>query len=394
MHVNAYATETQGTMGTAAPPAAVPVPAGEEVATAPASSEARNPSLYANVPAPEIIDSLPLETRLMVRRRQYGGFWQAEFLLKGMAAAGTCFEPDPSDIFLASLPKSGTTWLKAFAFATLNRATHSPSDGQHPLNHRNPHDCVGFLEFMIIQQQQHDDAGARGLYEALPSSPRLFATHLPYSQLPHAITEEGSRCRIVYVCRDPKDVLISYWNFYKKVAATTAAAAGGDGDGQADKDSAGVTKFEEAFELFCEGRFPGGPHWLHALEYWHASQRRPDQVLFLRYEDMLGDPVGNLKKLAAFMGCAFSEEDEEVGVLDQIVELCSLENLKSKDVNKNGSTRLGIKSESFFRKGKVGDWKNYMTMDMAARLDKIVEEATRGSGLTFGGTPHSSVEVN
>ncbi|XP_066338293.1 cytosolic sulfotransferase 5-like [Miscanthus floridulus] len=380
-----------GTMSTAAPPAAVPAAAGEEVATAPASSEAtaapstrkhRNPSLYANVPAAEIIDSLPLETRLMVRRRQYGGFWQAEFLLKGMAAAGTCFEPEASDIFLASLPKSGTTWLKALAFATLNRATHSPSDGQHPLNHRNPHDCVGFLEFMIIQQQQqHDDAGATGLYEALPSSPRLFATHLPYSQLPHAITEEGSRCRIVYVCRDPKDVLISYWNFYKKVAATADATASGDGDGQ---DSAGVTKFEEAFELFCEGRFPGGPHWLHALEYWHASQRRPDQVLFLRYEDMLGDPVGNLKKLAAFMGCTFSEEDEEDGVVDQIVELCSLENLKSKDVNKNGSTRLGIKSESFFRKGQVGDWKNYMTMDMAARLDKIVEEATRGSGLTFG----------
>jgi len=278
-------------MSTSAPPAAVPAAAGEEVATAPASSEAtaapstrkhRNPSLYANVPAAEIIDSLPLETRLMVRRRQYGGFWQAEFLLKGMAAAGTCFEPEASDIFLASLPKSGTTWLKALAFATLNRATHSPSDGQHPLNHRNPHDCVGFLEFMIIQQQQqHDDASARGLYEALPSSPRLFATHLPYSQLPHAITEEGSRCRIVYVCRDPKDVLISYWNFYKKVAATAAATAGGDGDGQ---DSAGVTKFEEAFELFCEGRFPGGPHWLHALEYWHANQRRPDQVLFLRYK--------------------------------------------------------------------------------------------------------------
>ena len=85
----------------------------------------------------------------------------------------------------------------------------------------------------------------------------------------------------MYVCRDPKDVLISYWNFYKKVAATAAATAGGDGDGQ---DSAGVTKFEEAFELFCEGRFPGGPHWLHALEYWHANQRRPDQVLFLRYK--------------------------------------------------------------------------------------------------------------
>jgi hypothetical protein len=295
------------------------------------------------------------------------------------------------------LPKSGTTWLKALAFATLNRGTHPPSnaDGQHPLSHRNPHDCVSFLELMMIQGvDAAAGAGAASGEERGSPPPRLIATHLPCSWLPPAITGEaaGSRgCRIVYVCREPKDVLVSYWTFSVKAAAKFAAAAAsggdGDGDGGGGREStaaAGLTSFEEAFELFCEGRFPGGPHWLHALEYWRESQRRPDEVLFLRYEDMLRDPVGNLKKLAAFMGCPFSEEEKSGGVVDQIVALCSLENLKSMDVNKNGSTTvLGVTNDAFFRKGQVGDWKNYMTPDMAARLDKVVEEATRGSGLTF-----------
>jgi hypothetical protein len=75
------------------------------------------------------------------------------------------------------------------------------------------------------------------------------------------------------------------------------------------------------------------------------------------------------------------------------VELCSLESLKSMQVNKNGTTHNGVKNEAFFRKDHVGDWKNYMTMDMAARLDKIVEEATRGSGLTFGDFDQSYISV-
>ena len=434
MHVNSYRhlhtirnTPAGSSMSTttcySAPAAVVPGAGGEVAVVTAVASEAgaaaahdqsrkkknNHRSLYANLPAAEIIDSLPLETRFPVPHRLYGGFWKAEFLLKGMAAAAarttSCFEfePNPSDIFLASLPKSGTTWLKALAFATLNRRTHPPSnaDGQHPFSHRNPHDCVSFLELMMIQgvdaaaadDDDADDAGA----------PRLIATHLPWSWLPPAITagegqgggssSRGRGCRIVYVCREPKDVLVSYWTFSVKAAAkfAAAAAAGGDDDGGGGRESAAAsltTSFEEAFELFCEGRFPGGPHWLHALEFWRESQRRPDEVLFLRYEDMLRDPVGNLRKLAAFMGCPFSAEEETAGggggVVDQIVELCSLENLKSMDVNKNGTTTvLGVTNDAFFRKGKVGDWKNYMTPDMAARLDKVVEEATRGSGLTF-----------
>lgn len=54
---------------------------------------------------------------------------------------------------------------------------------------------------------------------ALPS-PRLLATHLPYSLLPSPVTEEGSECRLVYVCREPKDALVSFWVYNNKIDPT------------------------------------------------------------------------------------------------------------------------------------------------------------------------------
>ena len=44
---------------------------------------------------------------------------------------------------------------------------------------------------------------------------------------------------------------------------------------------------------------------------------------FLRYEEMMEDSVGNLKKLAEFIGCAFSQEEEKQGIIEGIVSLCS-----------------------------------------------------------------------
>ncbi|TVU10391.1 hypothetical protein EJB05_43916, partial [Eragrostis curvula] len=64
------------------------------------------------------------------------------------------------------------------------------------------------------------------------------------------------------------------------------------------------------------------PTMASCLEYWEASVRRPHKVLFLRYEEMLLDPKSNLKKLAKFIGCEFSQEEDEKRVADSIGELC------------------------------------------------------------------------
>jgi hypothetical protein len=94
-----------------------------------------------------VISSLPLETQCPpFLLRQYGGFWMPESFLPGVAAAHRQFKPRPSDVLLASFPKSGTTWLKALAFATLNRVKHPPRHPDHPPCRCNPHVCVKYLE--------------------------------------------------------------------------------------------------------------------------------------------------------------------------------------------------------------------------------------------------------
>ncbi|CAM0954270.1 unnamed protein product [Alopecurus aequalis] len=104
---------------------------------------------------------------------------------------------------------------------------------------------------------------------------------------------------------------------------------------------------------------------------------------------MLGDPVSNVRKLAEFMGCPFSDDEETAGVVQDIVEICSIDSLKNMEVNKSGSqgisgSRGTFGNEAFFRKGAAGDWSNHITPAMAARLDKIVEQALQGSGFMFG----------
>jgi len=320
-----------------------------------------------------VVSSLPLETRFPpFQLRQHGGFWFPETILPGILAVRTRFAPRPSDVILASFPKSGTTWLKALAFATVHRADNPPRAPDHLLRRRNPHDCVGFLEVHYA----HDPAADE--FTALPS-PRVVGTHLPYSLLPEQVTAEDAGCKVVYVCRDPKDAFVSTWLFAKKMAAAAAAGAANDDEPRPVPTPFGM---EEAFELFFDGRCPGGPQWPHVSGYWEASQRWPEKVLFLRYEEMLQDPVGNVRKLAGFIGCPFTEEEEATGVVRDIVELCSIGVLKNVEANKSGAQKY-VENEAFFRKGIAGDWSNHMTPVMAARLDGIVEDALQGSGFAF-----------
>uniref|UniRef100_A0ACD5WRF4 Uncharacterized protein n=1 Tax=Avena sativa TaxID=4498 RepID=A0ACD5WRF4_AVESA len=304
----------------------------------------------------DIVSTLPTAMTFQAKLLyQYQGGWVIYHRIRGLLSFQQRFTPRSGDVLLASPPKCGTTWLKALSFATMARAAYPPNAAEHPLLRLNPHDCVPFVDDLF-------SAGHHDQLEALPS-PRLMNTHMQHAQLPPSVADNPD-CKIVYVCREPKDMLVSMWHFVQNVRPVT---------------------FSDLFEVACEGKTPDGPFWDHILGYWSASRSSPERVMFLQYEEMMRDPVGVVRELARFLGLPFSAAEEAAGLPASIAKLCSMEVLKGLDANKIGTSGVLAKypHKSYFRKGVVGDWINHMTPETAVRFDAIVHDKIRGSGLSF-----------
>ncbi|GMJ00057.1 sulfotransferase 16, CORONATINE INDUCED-7, SULFOTRANSFERASE 16, ARABIDOPSIS SULFOTRANSFERASE 5A [Hibiscus trionum] len=307
----------------------------------------------------EIISTLPKSNGWGVSKDlcQYQGFWLHPNFLRGVVAAQQRFQAQPTDIILCSVPKAGTTWLKSLTFATISRTSFD--DSTTPLLSNMPHEIVPFMELHHAQFFTNKDRG-------IP----LLSTHIPYPSLPRSVIDSG--CKLVYICRDPKDSFVSMYHFIARNLTSRKVQPLG---------------LDEAFELFCEGQCFYGPYWDHVLGYWKASLEHPDKILFLKYEEMRGDTVVYVKKLAEFINYPFSSEEQENGVPEKIVKMCSFEKLSNLEVNKTGVYgELGtgfVENKTYFRKGEVGDWKNCLTPEMAARLDQITMQKLSGSGLSL-----------
>ncbi|OQU88232.1 hypothetical protein SORBI_3003G437001 [Sorghum bicolor] len=270
----------------------------------------------------DLISKLPSREGLSERMVLYKNYWLRPYFVESVLCLQNSFKPRHDDIILASNPKCGT-----------RLRSHQPLP-----------EVVPFIEI------------PRNTYftylENLPS-PRLLATHLPLSLFPKSTT---CGCRVVYICRDPKDAFVSR-----------------------------CVDLETAFNMFSKGFSGYGSFWDHCLEYWRESIAMPDRAL--KYEEMLSDPVKHVIKIAAFIGVPFSTKEEEDGVPDEMVRLCSFEKLSSLYVNKTGEFfrhgNMVIENSAYFRKAKVGDWQNHINEEMGRKLDCIVKEKLKGSGLTL-----------
>ncbi|XP_054782906.1 cytosolic sulfotransferase 12-like [Prosopis cineraria] len=297
---------------------------------------------------------------------QYDGFWQATKNLQGILSSKKHFKAHDSNILLVTLPKSGTTWLKALAYAILNRKIYYPTNSNldekqshpYPLLTANPNDLVPFLEINLYIYKNIPDL-------SLFPSPRLLVSHMPYISLPKSV--QLSMYKIVYLCRNPNDKFTSTWHFLKHLLP----------QGQQPR------LVEETFEGFCEGRIPFGPFWNHILGYYKQSLERPNKVMFLPYEELKIEPVRILKNLAEFIRHGFTKEEEDGNVINDIVKLCCFENLSNLEVNKIGKLLTGEENSIYFRRGDVGDGENFLTSDMIEKLNFITQEKLEKNGLNF-----------
>ncbi|XP_016480079.2 flavonol sulfotransferase-like [Nicotiana tabacum] len=322
----------------------------------------------------DMLSSFPKENGWMVKHLyQYESFWFSPAAIRGIKRVQECFNAQPTDFFLATFPKAGTTWFKALIFSITNRARFDFSS--HPLLAKSPHDCIPFVESIIQDETSYRD------YQISCSPCCLFATHIPYSLLPASVVSSG--CKIVYVFRDTKDVFVSTWHYMIKIRPKELPSF----------------PIEDAFDLFCKGVSHCGPFWDHVLDYWKASMENPNKILFIMYEDMKKDPILCLTKLAKFLDRPFTLEEEREGAVQEIARLCGFESLSSLKVNQTGVMHFNsivVENRHFLRKGQVGDWKNHLTLEMAQLLDEITRQKFAGTSLIetlFVDTIPSTVEA-
>ncbi|KAF0289621.1 Sulfotransferase 1A4 [Amphibalanus amphitrite] len=186
-------------------------------------------------------------------------------------------------------------------------------------------------------------AAARRAWYRHQHPPRFVKTHMPLSMLPPRLLDE---CRVVYVARNPKDALVSYYHHHKLFLTY-----GFDGT------------FEEFFDL----------------QAW--EKRLHPNLLFVFFEEMELNLTVVIRRVADFLRKNLSDED--VAALHSHLQFSAMS--ENPHVQLHWLREAGLLSEghSLFRRGRTGDWKNYFTPAMDARMTAWIEENLRGSDLRF-----------
>ncbi|XP_067048554.1 amine sulfotransferase-like isoform X1 [Acropora muricata] len=257
------------------------------------------------------------------------------------------FQTKSDDVFVVSYPKSGTTWTQEIVWQIHNEGK---------VRKENIGRRVPFLEFATVEYTTKPD------FESLPS-PRLIKSHLTVDTIPKG-SDESSRCKYIYVSRNPKDVCVSMFFFLKSKAGAYTI-----------KENAYNGPLEFFVNLFIQGDVLYSKWNDHVLSWW--KHREDPNVLFLKYEEMQKDLPSHVRRIADFLQKPLSDE-----IIDRIAEQCTfkgmMRNQKTFKITE-GDDEIGL----ILRKGVVGDWKNYFTPEMNERFEKEVLAKLKGTGLEF-----------
>ncbi|XP_053448028.1 amine sulfotransferase-like isoform X2 [Nycticebus coucang] len=249
------------------------------------------------------------------------------------------------DVFIVTYPKSGTVWFKQI-LSLIYFEEHRTRTANLEIIHR-----VSLLEYIIGKK----DPGER-------PSPRLFSTHLPYYLVPRGLKDK--KAKVVYLYRNPKDVMCSYFHFIKMFPLFEA------GD-----------TMEEFMKQFLEGKVPGSL-WFDHIKGWY-EHRSHFNIQFMTYEEMKKDLRSSVLKLCKFLGKDLSGE-----AVNDVVRQATFENMKDDPLANhenvlNFHPGLTRRSGRFLRKGTTGDWKNHMTVEQNERFDKIFQKQMKDFPLQF-----------
>lgn len=200
-------------------------------------------------------------------------------------------------ILLASYPRSGNTWIGYMLAALLGARYEELGRDARPTSRK---DISALIDGEIPRSQYS----------------LVYKTHATYEFI-------DRHYKVIGLVRNPCDVAVSsFFYYYKHI-------------GEA------MPKWPWKRTVVRTAR-----EWSAWVKAWTARD-----VFFIRYEDFNRDAATQLKKVADYLEVSWTDEQ-----IKETMDVLSFENL-SEGRRKRGE----LQNSAFYRRGVVGDYKNYFT---------------------------------
>jgi hypothetical protein len=241
----------------------------------------------------------------------------------------------PTDVFLCTYPKSGTTWL-GFLLAQIFKGS-----AEEQIDLKSMGRYIPDVNLQYTRRGSLKDHGAL-------ADPRFFLCHAAYDEnLP----------RVIYVIRDPRDTMVSYWHYQKFLHPGYSQS---------------LAEFLEGEHWPCE--------WDEHVASWLLPRRHPNMMV-VRYEQLHAGAAEVLRNVLAFAGITVTNQR-----IEQAVASSRFEQMRSAEEKFGVHGKAGDPAARFIRKGRVGGWRDEMNHDDLCILEDRFATVMREVGYATDST--------
>jgi len=266
----------------------------------------------------------------------------------------------PGVLWLASYPKSGNTWLRAFIANYLRNPASPIPINELPVFVKGdgvsaPYEQVygGPVEDLSVPEIHRLRQRVHMMFATSGRDTVLVKTHNAIAYLDDLPTiNPEATVGALYVIRNPLDVTVSYAHHFG-----------------VDIDRAIEVMGSDDYMLPSHGnlvqQYLGS--WSSHVRSWTTA---PGMHLHLmRYEDMQAKPEKTFAAAIKFLGLP-----REAGRLKKAIRFSSFKELSGQERRSGFIEAVPVDNRIFFRAGKIGQWRQHLSREQAERIVALHRE--------------------
>lgn len=227
----------------------------------------------------------------------------------------------PDDVFIVSYPKSGNTWVR-FLVANVIHQTEP-------------------VTFADIEQKVPDIYRNNDRHLLRIPRPRILKSHELF---------DPRYKKVIYIVRDPRDVIISYYHYHIKVRFI--------------EDGYPMNRY---LLRFISGELSSFGSWGENVGGWMGARQNTNGFLLIRYEDLIAQPIYELRKITSFLG--INANDGKLGLAIKLSSAENMRKLEKKQAALWKTTKNSRKDKYFVRSARVGGWQTELQSSLAKEIE-------------------------